>query len=402
MSARSSRNNFDFALLIVGGGMAAGRLVKELRSQGFADSVAVVCAEPYMGYNRVLLPDYLAGACSLEEMHAGVHQAATVFLRTTVQSLQPAQRRVVFADGRSCSYRRLVLATGSLVPAPALAAAQPDTVSQLRNLHDVQRIQQQLHGAASAVVIGGGLLGLEAADALARLGLRVRIVHRGARLMTRQIDDLASSLLVAGLGECNIRVSLNATVAAAHTEHGRQQVILSTGETCDADLIITATGAQPNDQLARAAGLACDQGVQTNLFLQTNVPDVYAMGECACVDGQRQQLVAQLNQQAAALAATLGGAPTPVAKNPVSTRLKMQRIALFAAGEIQSQRQPGVQNISLLDPVAGVYRLLQFDQQRLLGAVLLGDTRASREIVQRIDTELSTSEQEQLAFGLAA
>ncbi|MEM7077092.1 MAG: FAD-dependent oxidoreductase [Pseudomonadota bacterium] len=395
----------DCDILIVGGGMAAARLVHELREQQYSGRIVVASREPQMGYNRVLLPGFLAGECTLRDLCSSSHstdERLNVCSGVDVVGIDLMRRRATLSDASRASFDRLVFATGSAVPVPQISGAPAERLTEFRNLDDAQRLRDLVAQSRCGAVVGGGLLGLEAADAIAAMGLPVRLIHRGPRLMTRQLDDLGSELLAAAMQANGVDVTLNTTIEQMQMNpHGDHVINLSNGESYRADFVVLATGAQPADRLAAAAGLEVDSGIVTDEYLRASRTGVYALGECANVAGARQQLVDHVNAQAAALATTLTGEPAAVHAPPVGTRLKVHNIALVAAGEMPaaSQVEPG-DDITIRDQARGVYRRLGFAGNRLAGAVLFGDTAGAREIVAHLGRELDMEQRERLAFGL--
>lgn len=383
--------------------MAAGRLLHSLQERGFEGKIIVASDETHVAYNRVLLPDYLAGDCDFADLSSSFSADALdleLMCESRVSEVDLEARVAWFEDRRHVCFQRLVFATGSQVPRPSVRDAPVDRVCELRNLTDARRLRALSGVAQRCMVVGGGLLGLEAADALCRLGVKVILVHRGPRLMTRQLDEATALLLSAELQRRGIQVILCAVPVHMECDANmRHHVHLDDGNSYQVDFVVFATGAAPADQLALAAGLHCDGGVVTDRYLRCSEPDTFAMGECACVDGQRHQLVDVVNAQASALAATLCGEATELELPAYTTRLKVSDVALVSAGEISAEAS--AQSITIRDTDAGIYRRLFFDGAVLRGAILFGDTAGAREIGLRLDTKVDEQERERLAFGYA-
>ena len=396
-------------LLIIGGGMAAARLTQELDRKCFPGSVTIVCAEQDMGYNRVLLPGYIGGKYQPADLQPAQQPWRTnpnvrLLKSVAVTGINIEDRVATLHDGSCIHFSVLVFATGSLVPKPDIPGIDSPVATELRSLADADHLRSRASRATHAVVVGGGLLGLEAADGLHKLGLGVRLIHRGPRLLTRQLDEQGATLLSQELLSKGIDVSLSTTVTAiqpraeADVLSGADAIVrLSNGKHHPADIVVFATGAQPNDRLARQAGLRCDQGILTDEYLRTSAAKVFALGECARVRGQHHQLVEPINAQASALANTLTGELTAADEPASSTRLKMEQIALFTAGQI---RPEAGDDITICDPRQGLYRRLLLDRATLVGAILLGDTTSSRQILSSIGTRPGAAELERLAFGI--
>lgn len=371
-------------LVMVGNGMAGVRTLEELL--GLAPDlydIQVFGAEPHPNYNRILLTPVLAGEQQFEDivlndfdwyrqngirLHAG----------RSVVRIDRARRLVIADDGTEAVYDRLLLATGSRPCIPPLPGHELHGVTGYRDIADTHTMLEAAERYRHAVVIGGGLLGLEAANGLRQRGMQVTVVHRGDWLLERQLDREAGTLLQQTLEARGLGFRL-----AAHTErllgdrNGRvRAVCLRDGTQLAAELVVVATGIRPNSELAEAAGLPCRRGILVSDTLQTYDPRIYAVGECASHRGISYGLVAPLFEQARVCAthlARLGiGRYTG---SLLSTRLKVSGIDLYSAGEYAGGE--GTRSILLRDPVGGVYRKLVLRADRLVGACLYGDSSDS-------------------------
>lgn len=394
-----------FHLVVVGGGMAAGRLMQQLHARNYDKTVLVVSAERCTGYNRVLLPGLLAGRCQPAEVsNNNDWQAASnysVLADSSVERIDLSRRELDVGTERTVRFSELVLATGSTVPHPQLTGAKLPQVCQLRSLADVDYLQKLAAHARHAVVVGGGLLGLEAADALHDLGLDVRIVHRGKQLMNRQLDQAGGEQLGAMFVQAGMHLHLGAQLCRIVGAGQVSGIVLDDGAAYAADLVLFATGARPNIQLAEQAGLRCDYAICTDSHLRTNADGVYALGECASVGGHHYSLVDATHAQADALASTLTGRAQQVDPFTPGTRLKVSGTSVFAAGETRPQQQANANDVVVSDSNLGIYRRLLFDGSKLIGAVLMGNTDAAREITQRIGTAVTADERDRLCFGFS-
>jgi nitrite reductase (NADH) large subunit len=373
-------------LVVVGNGMAGIRTVEELLqlAPGMYD-ITVFGAEPHPNYNRIMLSPVLAGEQTLEQivlnpwdwytqnnvtLHAGFRVTQVDRVRRVV--------RAEAADGRTVetTYDRLLLATGShafVLPVPGNRLAG---VVAYRDIADTQAMIDAARTHRHAVVIGGGVLGLEAANGLAQRGMQVTVVHTNAWPMDRQLDAQAGALLQQALETRGIRFQLR-----AHTEElvddgqGRVRAVrFKDGTETMADLVVMAVGIRPNMALAQQMRLHCERGVVVNDTLQTVTdPRVYAVGECAQHRGIAYGLVAPLFEQGKVAAnhlAQMGIGSYPGSLTP--TRLKVTGIELFSAGDFMGAE--GTEDIVLSDPASGVYRKLVLKGDRLVGACLYGDT----------------------------
>ncbi|MEP9349037.1 FAD-dependent oxidoreductase [Xanthobacter sp. KR7-225] len=366
-------------LLIVGNGMAAARLCEELSARALGrHPVCVIGAEPHLAYNRVLLSEVLAGRMRAEEAQMKPARwwrdmGVTLQYGTPVAAIDRAGRAAVLADGRRLRYARLVLATGSSPIRLPLPGMDLDGVHTFRDLADVEALLAAAHRPGTrAVVIGGGLLGIEAAAGLAGAGVDTTLVHLMDRLMERQLDAPAAALLRQAVEARGVKVELSAfsdAVAGAGRVEGLR---LKDGRTLPADLLVVACGVAPNCDLARAAGLKVGRGIEVDDTLATSDPAIFAIGECCEHRGVTYGLVAPAYEQAAVLAQRLAGADARYGGSVVSTNLKVSGVHVFSAGDVAGGE--GAEDIVLADRRLGLYRRLVIRDGALVGAVLFGDT----------------------------
>ncbi|NDY92730.1 NAD(P)/FAD-dependent oxidoreductase [Ideonella livida] len=383
-------------LVIIGNGMAGLRTLEELlplRPPGL--SVTVFGAEDRPAYNRIQLSPVLAGEMDLDEVALRpaswyAEQGVTLHLDQTVVEVDRQHREVRCASGLRAGYDRLVLATGSLPFMPPLPGRELAGVMAYRDVADTQAMIAAAQAYRQAVVIGGGLLGLEAACGLARRGMAVTVVHLAPWLMERQLDRPAGALLAAALGRRGLHFALGApTEALLGDAAGRVRAVrLKDGRELPASLVVVAAGIRPRTELAQAMGLQCDHGGRggvrvTDTLQSVTDPRVYAVGECASHRGTAYGLVAPAYEQARVCANHLAG--LGVARYPgsqTSTQLKVSGIALFSAGDFMGGE--GCEEIVLDDPAAGVYRKLVLREGRLVGACLYGDTQDGPDLLRLI------------------
>ena len=365
-------------LVIIGNGMAASRLVGELARCALGRyAVAVVGDEPRLAYNRVLLSSVLAGETAPAETEIKParwwrEQGVTVLYGVAAAAVDAAARIVTLANDRKLAFSRLVFATGSRPAQLALAGHGLPGVLTFRSFGDVGAINRAAGSGARAVVIGGGLLGLEAAYGLAKAGARVRLVHLMDRLMERQLDARAGAMLKGAVEAKGIEVLLDARTERLLGRSRVEAVELADGRVLAADVVVVAVGITPNAELARAAGLAVNRGIVVDDGLETNVPGIYAVGECAEHRGVCHGLVEPAYEQARSLAHRLAGREARYAGSVPATNLKVSGVHVFSAGDFLGQ--PGTESIVLADPGLGTYKKLVVAGGRLVGAVLFGDT----------------------------
>lgn len=365
-------------LVIIGNGMAATRLVDELTTLAPGRyAIAVVGDEPSLAYNRVLLSSLLAreigpDAVELKTAAWWRSRGVTLVYGRRATEIESKAKIVRLRGGSKLGYGKLVLATGSEAVRLPLPGADLTGVVTFRDKSDVECILTRAQPGARAVVIGGGLLGLEAAYGLMKAGAHVSVVHLMDRLMERQLDGHAADLLKAALEERGIQVVLNAESEAIQ---GRRKVAglrLKDGRNIPADLVVMAVGIKPNVRLARGADLAVNRGIVVGDDLQTSDPDIYAIGECAEHRGTCYGLVEPAYEQARVLARTLAGKAASYEGSLLATNLKVSGVSVFSAGDFLGAA--GTEPIVLTDPGRQSYRKLVVSDDKLTGAVLVGDT----------------------------
>lgn len=366
-------------LVIVGNGMAAARLAEELATRTLGRyAVAVIGAEPQLAYNRVLLSSLLAneiGRSDIELKPARWWRDRGVTLRygSPVAAVDTADRTVTTADQSTLSFAKLVFATGSHPIRPSLPGIDLPGVMTFRDIGDVDAMTRLASRGTKAVVIGGGLLGLEAAHGLRRAGAKVTLVHRMERLMERQLDDRAARLLKRAVEAQGAKVLLQAETIRIVGSARVEGIELSDGRSIAADMIVFAAGVRPNAELAAAAGIQVERGIVVDDRMHTNVAGVHAIGECAEHRGRCYGLVEPAYEQASVLARQLAGdVKATYAGSVLATNLKVSDVNVFSAGEFLGGN--GTEEITLIDEGIGLYKKLVIANDRLVGAVLCGDT----------------------------
>ena len=367
-------------LVVIGNGMAAGRVldnVFETAPDRYA--VTVFGAEPRVNYNRILLSPVLSGEKAFEDIvtHDDAWYASNaVDLRkgVNVVAIDRATKTVTDSTGVVTSYDKLLVATGSnpfIIPIPGVNL--PGVVTY-RDLDDVNAMLAAAEKGGHAVVIGGGLLGLEAAAGLAMRGMKVSVVHLMPTLMERQLDAAAGYLLQGAMEARNVDVITKANTKAIFEQNGRAAgVLLDDGRTLPADLVVMAVGIRPNSTLGKAAGLTVNRGIVVDDEMRTSDADVFAVGECVEHRGQCYGLVAPLFEMAKVIAARLTNDPAPRYEGSfLSTKLKVTGVDLFSAGDFADA--PDRDEIVLRDAARGVYKRLVLKDNMLIGAVMYGDT----------------------------
>jgi nitrite reductase (NADH) large subunit len=285
-------------------------------------------------------------------------------------ALRLTEREVALASGTRLGYDRLVLATGSNAIRLPIPGRDLPGVATFRDLADVEALRA-VEAGGRAVVIGGGLLGIEAAYGLARRGLGVTLLHLMPRLMERQLDVPAAALLKGAIERLGIEVALEAQTAGIEGEGRAERVTLRDGRTFPASLVVMAAGVRAETTLAESAGIDIGRGILVDDKLETNWPSVYAIGECAEHRGLCYGLVEPAHAQAKALARYLAGLPVRYEGSLLATNLKVSGVPVFSMGDFEGE---GAETIVLEDQAAATYRKLVVREGRLAGAVLFGDT----------------------------
>ncbi|HLJ01537.1 MAG TPA: FAD-dependent oxidoreductase [Bradyrhizobium sp.] len=366
-------------LVIVGNGMAAARLVDELAKNALGRyAIAVIGDEPRLAYNRVLLSSVLAGETASHEIELRPapwwrDRGVTLKYGRAVNEIDVGRRELKIAHDESVAFSRLVLATGSTalrldVPGAGLAG-----VNTFRDSRDVDLLLTLAAAKKRVVVIGGGLLGLEAAYGLAKAGSPVTLVHLMDRLMERQLDAPAGAVLKSLVERKGIDVLLNANTRRILGEHRVEGVELDDGRRVEADAVIVAAGIRPNIALAMDAGIAVNRGIVVDDVMQTAAKDIFALGECAEHRGICYGLVEPAYEQALVLARHLSGRKVAYQGSVVATNLKVSGVGVFSAGDFLGGDDS--EAMVLNDIKRGIYKKLVMEDGRLTGAVLIGDTR---------------------------
>jgi nitrite reductase (NADH) large subunit len=397
-------------LVMIGNGMAGVRTLEELlKLSDELYDITVFGAEPHPNYNRIMLSPVLAGEQQFEDIVLNdlawyMGNDIRLLLNRRVVKIDRARRQVIADDGTVAPYDRLLIATGSTPFMPPMPGSGLNGVIGYRDIADTRIMINTARTHKHAVVIGGGLLGLEAANGLKMRGMDVTVVHIGKWLLERQLDKTAGQLLQSALEGRGLRFRLNERTEAL-LDNGRgavKAVRFRNGEAIPADLVVMAAGIRPATELAELAGLPCNRGILVNDTLQTYDPRIYAIGECASHRGTAYGLVAPLFEQAKVCANHLAQLGFARYKGSVtSAKLKVTGIDLFSAGDFMGG--DGTETITLSDPFSGSYKKLVIKDNLLVGACLYGDTADGGWYMRLIRGEQSISAlRDQLMFGEAA
>jgi nitrite reductase (NADH) large subunit len=394
-------------LVVVGNGMAGVKTLEELLALApDRYDITVFGAEPHPNYNRILLSPVLAGEMGIADIVLNGTEwyrahGIRLNLGRRVARIDRRRRFVVAEGGTEAPYDRLLMATGSKAVVLPVPGADLLGVLTYRDIADTEAMINAASRHRRAVVIGGGLLGLEAANGLRSRGMEVTVVHLMPWLMERQLDATAAGMLQAALEARGITFRVAAqTLAILPNAVGRVGgVALADGTTLTADLVVMAAGIRPNIELAQKAGLHCERGIVVSDTLQTFDPRIYAVGECVAHRGIAYGLVAPLYEMAKVCATHLAGFGIGRYAGTIpSTRLKVTGIDLFSAGDFMGG--PGTEAVALHDRELGTYRKVVLKDQRVAGAVFYGDTDGASWLLDLMREKRDvTALRDALAFG---
>ena len=393
-------------LVVIGAGMASGRALEELFALSpDAWEVTLFGAEPRGNYNRLMLSPVLSGEKTYEEIVTHddawyLDNRVTCRFGEKVTGIDRA-RKVVISEGGETPYDKLIVATGSqpfIIPVPGHDL--PGVIT-FRDLDDVNRMREAAaKPGAKAVVIGGGLLGLEAAAGLQVQGMEVTVLHLMPHLMERQLDPAAAYLLQKELEGRGIKVMCKADTGEIMGEDRVEGVRLKDGTEIPADIVVMAVGIRPDTALAREAGLAVGRGIHVDDQMVTSDEDILAVGECVEHDGQVYGLVAPLYEMGKVLAKTLMGETAAYKGSVMSTKLKVTGVDLFSAGDFAEGEDRD--EIVFRDPSRGVYKRLVLREDRIIGAVMYGETADGNWYFGLLKDKADVSEmRDTLVFGAA-
>lgn len=379
----AAQSPVEAPLVIVGAGPVGVRCAQELLQRGYPGQILLFGEEPWAPYDRVRLSALLAGEVDLDGivtlLRAGCGERLRSQLGCRVSRIEPAGKWLEDAQGRRFHYSRLILATGSRAHIPEVPGAGLPGVFVFRDLGDTAALLARTARSRHCVVVGGGLLGLEAARALQRGNTRVTLVQQAPRLMNRQLDEVGGELLLQRVRALGIEVLLGAGLGGVLGAGRVSGVRLRDGRELACDTVLLATGIRPNVELALAAQLRVGHGIQVDDALRTSQADIHAIGECAEHRGLTYGLVAPGFEQAAVLAARLCGEAAQYPGSLQATQLKVAGLPVFSAGEVvEPLGRIRQREYSYRDAQQGGYRKLLVHRGRLLGALAVGECAESR------------------------
>jgi nitrite reductase (NADH) large subunit len=383
-------------LVVVGNGMAGVACVEQILKHRPDFDITIIGDETHVNYNRILLSMVLAGEKSAEDIVINDidwyrSNGIRARLGVRVQHIDCANRVAIDDNGGVTPFDKLILATGSSAFIPPIPGVDKKNVHVFRTLDDARDLIAKAREGCKAVVIGGGLLGLEAARGLQLRGCEVSVVHLMDTLMERQLDATGGACLRRKIESLGIRVLLPKQTQAVLGNGRVVGLRFASGEEIEADLVVIAAGIKPNAELGKKAGLEVRRGIVVNDYMETSDPDIFAVGECTEHRGQTFGLVAPLMEQGKVLAAAITGQHGPVfAGATPAAKLKIMGVEIFSAGSID-ESEAGVELVRYEDPSLGIYKKLLLKDNRLRGVILVGDTSDERRYTQwlREETDLA-------------
>ncbi|MGO2353422.1 MAG: NAD(P)/FAD-dependent oxidoreductase [Marinomonas foliarum] len=394
-------------LVIVGAGMAGSKLAHDFeKAHGDEYQIVLIGEESRVGYNRIMLSSLLANDISDTEMPLVDTQkmqedGVDIVSNDPAIKVDSKNKTILLASGKSIIYDQLVLATGSRASVLPIHGSSAPNVMGFRTWSDVD-VMTQLDGRRSVCIIGGGLLGLEAAVGLVKRGHKVVVFHRSSWLLNRQLDEESAELLLNRLEQMGIEFRLGESPESfLQTDDGRvSHVVCKKGEKLSVDLVVMAAGISPEIALAKSAGLKTDRAILVNEQMQTSHVDVFALGECCEFDRQTFGLVAPIWTQINVLMKVLVGKEAAFVVEPTPTKLKVSGVNLFSVGKIQPSEEDSC--ILFKDVSANHYRKLVVNGGLLVGAILYGNVADGSWYFQLIQNKTNVSNMlDLLVFGEA-
>ncbi len=366
-------------LVVIGNGMSGLRTIEDLLDITKEKyDITVFGEEPYVNYNRIMLSYILSQEKTFEDTIIN-HQSwydehdVTLYKGDKVTSINKDTKTIKSESGKEVSYDKLLIATGSNPFVPKTKGSDLNNVIAFRTKQDVDTIIDTIDKNKTAVVIGGGLLGLEAAYGIAMHNIKTILVHRSGSILSQQLDTTGGRLLQKNLESYGIEFKLNTTIEEITGKDSVESVSFTDGETVNSNIVVFATGIIPNTSLAKEAGLETKKGITVDDFMKTSDDSIFAIGECVEHKGNTYGLVAPLYEQAKVLAKKLADKDVDgYSGSTLSTRLKISGVDLFSAGDYLGDET--TEELILLDEKVGVYKKLVIYENKIIGIVLYGDT----------------------------
>lgn len=390
-------------LVLIGNGMAGVRCIEEiLREAPELFEITIFGSEPHLNYNRIQLSAVLQGsttfdAITINDQNWYNEHNIELYTGETVIKIDSKNQVLLTDKSRVLPYDRLIIATGSVPFMLPVPGADKDGVITFRTIEDCQKMINTAKSYKKAVVIGGGVLGLEAAKGLLNLGMEVKVVHNGRNLMERQLDETAAKLLQTELEKQGLRFLFEKDTKEICGRKRVERVTFKDGTETAADLVVMAVGVRPNIQLAKDSGIEINRGILVNDYLETNISNIFAVGECVEHRGTVYGLVKPLYDQGKVLAKRICSHEGKGYEGTVlSTQLKISGVDVFSVGQFTCEER--LKSIEIYDELDGVYKKLVFEDSKLVGAVLFGDTSDRTRLVEMILKKKDVSDMEKVTL----
>jgi len=379
--------------VIVGNGVAGTTAAENIRALDEEGSITLVTDEDLPFYYRIRLNDYVAGDLSEQELVARKEQwykdrRIDLSLGTRVVDADPAGNAVITEKGRKLPYDRLLIATGSRSFVPPIKGSEKKGVFTLRNIRDAREISSYARNLEKVVLIGGGLLGLEAGNALRRLGKQVMVVEFFPRLLPRQLDGDGAQRLQTILEGMGFSFRLGAKTQEIGGREGAEEVLLEGGESLSAGMVVISAGVRPIMDLAEPLGLERDKGIKVDEHLRTSLPDVYAAGDVAEFKGMPYGIWPAAMEQGEAAGVNMAGGDKVYEGTTMATTLKVVGVDLASAGNIDAENK-------FESRVAGdenTYRKIVLEDDRIIGCIMLGDIKGFHKVTRAMADKKPLSE----------
>ena len=391
---RKDTENF---YVIIGNGAAGLQAAKAIRERDKTGSVVMISNEPYSTYNRPMLTKSMVAGLSAEQIaveDASWYEQNQIYqiLDKEAVAIDTNTKEVKFADGSGVKYTKLIYAAGSECFIPPIEGREKAEVIAIRRLADIQKIEALLPKVKNVVVIGGGVLGLEAAWELKKAQCKVNVLEAGNQLMGRQLDDAASEMLKA-ISEANdIQIHTGAQIVSIEGEDHVTGVKLKNGDVLPAELVIVSAGVRANTAIAKEAGIEVDRAVVVNSKMETSVEDIYACGDCAQYQGVNYAIWPQALEQGKTAGANAAGDHTEYEQVPAALTFHGMNTALFASGDNGKRPDVSYKTVEMKDPSKKQYEKLYFFNNRLCGVILIGDLSRMAELSQALEKKASFQE----------
>lgn len=389
---------------IIGNGVAGTTAAESIRQMDKEGKIDIFTDESALFYTRIRLPEYIAGQVEAEKLVIHKPQwyqekAIDVHLEEAVREVDPEKREIRTAKQTTYPYDRLLLATGSHSFAPPIKGVEKRGVFTLRSMKDAQRIRDYAAKAKRAVLIGGGVLGLEAGNGLRQLGLEAAVVEFFSRLLPRQMDVPGAQLLKQEMEAMGFSFYLGARSQEILGKQKAQGLLLEGGQTIPCDMVLISAGVRPNLDLARKLGLEVDKGVLVNDRLETRTPDIYAAGDLIEHRGVFYGIWPASEKQGEIAGINMAGGNVLYEGTVMSNRLKVAGIDLVSSGNIDVDGK--LEHLVAKDEKRFIYRKLVLEDDVIVGCILLGDISGSREILQAMEkkTNIKAFKEDMLAQG---